>query len=81
MIREREIIYQIDLIQSEISYFERYKNNLTEYFLEHIKVVSKTNAYKIIEELNNVGLHIYKLSYLQKQYYTILNNNNNELEN
>jgi len=80
MINEREIIYQIELIQAEINYFERYKKNLTKYFLDDIRFITKAKANKIIKEISNVGLEVYKLNYLQKEYYKLLNKQNYGIE-
>jgi hypothetical protein len=41
MINEREVIYRAEIIQADINYFIRYKNNLSKHLVQNSKEMNK----------------------------------------
>lgn len=72
MINEREVIYTSEMIQADINYFIRYKNNLSKYLVENSKEMNKKNTLKLIKEIERVILHIEKLKTEKKNQLTLL---------
>lgn len=70
MVNEREIDYAISLVQNEIQYFLRYKNQLKKFSIDNRATISKVNMNKIFIEIENITLHIQKL---KKQEQELLN--------
>ena len=77
MINEREIDYAISIVQNEIQYFLRYKNQLKKFSIDNRATISKVNMNKIFIEIENITLQIQKLknqelellNTLDKMYY------------
>lgn len=77
MINEREIDYAISIVQNEIQYFLRYKNQLKMFSIDNRATISKVNMNKIFIEIENITLQIQKLknqelellNTLDKMYY------------
>ena len=61
MINEREIDYAISIVQNEIQYFLRYKNQLKKFSIDNRATISKVNMNKIFIEIENITLQIQKL--------------------
>ena len=72
MINEREVIYRAEMIQADINYFIRYKNNLSKYLVQNSKEMNKKNTLKFIKEIESIILHIEKLKTEKKDYLTLL---------
>lgn len=72
MINEREVIYRAEMIQADINYFIRYKNNLSKYLVQNSKEMNKKNTLKFINEIESIILHIEKLKTEKKDYLTLL---------
>ena len=70
MVNEREIDYAISIVQNEIQYFLRYKNQLKKFSIDNRVTISKVNMNKIFIEIENITLHIQKL---KKQEQELLN--------
>lgn len=70
MVNEREIDYAISVVQNEIQYFLRYKNQLKKFSIDNRATISKVNMNKIFIEIENITLHIQKL---KKQEQELLN--------
>ena len=70
MVNEREIDYAISVVQNEIQYFLRYKNQLKKFSIDNRATISKVNMNKIFIEIENIILHIQKL---KKQEQELLN--------
>ena len=72
MINEREVIYRAEMIQADISYFIRYKNNLSKHLVQNSKEMNKKNTLKFIQEIESIILHIEKLKTEKIDYLTLL---------
>lgn len=70
MVNEREIDYAISVVQNEIQYFLKYKNQLKKFSIDNRATISKVNMNKIFIEIENITLHIQKL---KKQEQELLN--------
>ncbi len=61
MVNEREIDYAVSVVQSDIQYFLRYKNQLKKFSIDNRATITKVNMNKIFIEIENITLHIQKL--------------------
>lgn len=61
MVSEKEIDYAVSVVQSDIQYFLRYKNQLKKFSIDNRTTISKVNMNKIFIEIENITLHIQKL--------------------
>lgn len=61
MVSEKEIDYAISVVQSDIQYFLRYKNQLKKFSIDNRATITKVNMNKIFIEIENITLHIQKL--------------------
>ncbi len=77
MVSEKEIDYAVSVVQSDIQYFLRYKNQLKKFSIDNRTTISKVNMNKIFIEIENITLQIQKLknqelellNTLDKMYY------------
>lgn len=72
MINEKEIDYQISLIQADIQYFLSYKNQLKKFSIDNRVNITKVNMNKIFIEIEKITLHIQKLKNQEQEYLKIL---------
>lgn len=61
MVSQKEIDYAVSVVQSDIQYFLRYKNQLKKFSIDNRTTISKVNMNKIFIEIENITLHIQKL--------------------
>lgn len=61
MVSEKEIDYAVSVVQSDIQYFLRYKNQLKKFSIDNRATITKVNMNKIFIEIENITLHIQKL--------------------
>jgi hypothetical protein len=61
MVNEKEIDYAISLVQSDIQYFLRYKNQLKKFSIDNRATISKINMNKIFNEVERITLYIQNL--------------------
>lgn len=74
MITEKEIDYQIKLIQEDIQYFLNYKNQLKKFSINNRMSISQLSMNKIFIEIETLTLYIQKLKNEEKEYLKLLNN-------
>lgn len=72
MINEKEIDYQISLIQADIQYFLTYKNQLKKFSIDNRANITKVNMNKIFIEIEKITLHIQKLKNQEQEYLKLL---------
>lgn len=72
MINEKEIDYAINLIQSDVQYFIRYKRQLKSFAVDNRNTISKANMIKIFSEIERITLHIEKLKTQEQELFNIL---------
>lgn len=72
MINEKEIDYQVSLIQADIQYFLSYKNQLKKFSIDNRATISKINMNKIFIEIEKVTLHIQKLKNQEQEFLKLL---------
>lgn len=72
MVNEREIDYAISVVQNEIQYFLRYKNQLKKFSIDNRATISKVNMNKIFIEIENITLHIQKLKNQEQELLNTL---------
>lgn len=72
MVNEREIDYAISVVQNEIQYFLRYKNQLKKFSIDNRATISKVNMNKIFIEIENITLHIQKLKNQEQEFLNTL---------
>jgi hypothetical protein len=74
MITEKEIDYQIKLIQEDIQYFLNYKNQLKKFSINNRMSIPQLSMNKIFIEIETLTLYIQKLKNEEKEYLKLLNN-------
>ena len=72
MINEREIYYAIGVVQNDIQYFLKYKNQLKKYSIDNRVQISKVNMNKIFIEIENITLHIVELKNQEQEFLKLL---------
>ena len=72
MINEKEIDYQISLIQADVQYFLSYKNQLKKFSIDNRANITKVNMNKIFIEIEKITLHIQKLKNQEQEYLKLL---------
>lgn len=72
MITEKEIDYAVSIVQSDIQYFLRYKNQLKKFSIDNRATISKVNMNKIFMEIENITLHIQKLKNQEQELLNTL---------
>ena len=72
MINEKEIDYQVNLIQADIKYYLRYKNNLKKFCIDNRVNITKVNMNKLLLEIENIILHINNLKNQEQEYLKLL---------
>lgn len=72
MISEKEIDYAVSVIQSDIQYFLRYKNQLKKFSIDNRVQISKVNMNKIFMEIENITLHIQNLKNQEQELLNTL---------
>lgn len=76
MINQREIDYSIALIQAEIHYFKKYKNNLKLFFIKNKESINEIKSYKILREIERITIHIVSLQNQEKENLQLLEKTN-----
>lgn len=72
MINEREIYYAVGVVQNDIQYFLKYKNQLKKYSIDNRVQISKVNMNKIFIEIENITLHIIELKNQEQEFLKLL---------
>lgn len=72
MINEREIYYAVGIVQNDIQYFVKYKNQLKKYSIDNRVQISKVNMNKIFIEIENITLHIIELKNQEQEFLKLL---------
>ena len=72
MINEREIYYAVGVVQNDIQYFLKYKNQLKKYSIDNRVQISKINMSKIFIEIENITLHIIELKNQEQELLKLL---------
>jgi hypothetical protein len=72
MINEREIYYAVGVVQNDIQYFVKYKNQLKKYSIDNRVQISKVNMNKIFIEIENITLHIVELKNQEQEFLKLL---------
>ncbi len=72
MINEREIYYAVGVVQNDIQYFVKYKNQLKKYSIDNRVQISKVNMNKIFIEIENITLHIIELKNQEQEFLKLL---------
>ena len=72
MINEREIYYAVGVVQNDIQYFLKYKNQLKKYSIDNRVQISKVNMNKIFIEIENITLHIVELKNQEQEFLKLL---------
>jgi len=72
MINEREIYYAVGIVQNDIQYFLKYKNQLKKYSIDNRVQISKVNMNKIFIEIENITLHIIELKNQEQELLKLL---------
>jgi hypothetical protein len=72
MISEKEIDYAVNVIQSDIQYFLRYKNQLKKFSIDNRVQISRIKMNKIFMEIENITLHIQKLKNQEQELLNTL---------
>jgi hypothetical protein len=72
MINEKELHYTINIIQSDIQYFLRYKNGLKKYIIENRASISKISLNKILIEIETITLYIRELKHQEQEFLKLL---------
>lgn len=72
MINEREIYYAVGIVQNDIQYFLKYKNQLKKYSIDNRVQISKVNMNKIFIEIENITLHIIELKNQEQEFLKLL---------
>ena len=71
-INEREIYYAVGVVQNDIQYFLKYKNQLKKYSIDNRVQISKVNMNKIFIEIENITLHIIELKNQEQEFLKLL---------
>jgi hypothetical protein len=72
MINEREIYYAVGVVQNDIQYFLKYKNQLKKYSIDNRVQISKVNMNKIFIEIENITLYIIELKNQEQEFLKLL---------
>lgn len=72
MINEREIYYAVGVVQNDIQYFLKYKNQLKKYSIDNRVQISKVNMNKVFIEIENITLHIIELKNQEQEFLKLL---------
>ena len=72
MINEREIYYAVGVVQNDIQYFVKYKNQLKKYSIDNRVQISKVNMNKIFIEIENITLYIIELKNQEQEFLKLL---------
>jgi hypothetical protein len=72
MINEKEIDYAVNVIQSDIQYFLRYKNQLKKFSIDNRAQISRIKMNKILNEVERVTLHIQNLKNQEQELLNTL---------
>jgi hypothetical protein len=72
MINEREIYYAVGVVQNDIQYFVKYKNQLKKYSIDNRVQISKVNMNNIFIEIENITLHIIELKNQEQEFLKLL---------
>jgi hypothetical protein len=72
MINEKEVDYSINVIQADIQYFIRYKNQLKKFCIDNRVVITKVNMNKIFIEIETINNHIQNLKNQEQELLKLL---------
>lgn len=72
MISEKEIDYAVNVIQSDIQYFLRYKNQLKKFSIDNRVQISRIKMNKILNEVERITLYIQKLKNQEQELLNTL---------
>jgi hypothetical protein len=72
MINEKEVYYAINVIQADIQYFIRYKNQLKKFCIDNRVVITKANMNKIFIEIETINNHIQNLKNQEQELLKLL---------
>jgi hypothetical protein len=72
MINEKEVDYSINVIQADIQYFIRYKNQLKKFCIDNRVVITKVNMNKIFIEIETINNHIQNLKNQEQELLNTL---------
>lgn len=72
MINEKEVYYAINVIQADIQYFIRYKNQLKKFCIDNRVVITKVNMNKIFIEIETINNHIQNLKNQEQELLKLL---------
>lgn len=72
ILTDKEIDYAINIVQSDIQYYIRYKSQLKKFAVDNRAKISKANMIKIFSEIEKITLHILNLKNHEQQLIILL---------